>query len=42
MTQILHSDRPVSHVRVTLFPDGGLSRVRVYGIPATTTAVVEQ
>jgi allantoicase len=23
--------RPVSHIRVTIFPDGGLSRVRVYG-----------
>jgi len=32
--QLLHSDRPVSHVRVSIYPDGGLlSRVRVYGVP---------
>lgn len=29
--QVLNASRPVSHVRVTIYPDGGLSRVRVYG-----------
>jgi allantoicase len=29
--QILNSDIPVSHVRVTIYPDGGISRVRIYG-----------
>ena len=32
-TQVLNSDRPVTHVRVQIYPDGGLSRVRVYGVP---------
>jgi allantoicase len=31
--QIQNATRAVSHVRVTIFPDGGLSRVRVYGKP---------
>jgi allantoicase len=26
--------RPASHLRVNLFPDGGLARLRVYGVPA--------
>jgi allantoicase len=29
--QLLNSCMPVSHVRITIFPDGGLSRIRVYG-----------
>ena len=29
--QISNATRPVSHIRVTIYPDGGLSRVRVYG-----------
>lgn len=28
--QFLNCDEEVSHVRVTIFPDGGLSRVRIY------------
>jgi allantoicase len=27
------TDRPCSHLRVNLFPDGGLARLRVYGVP---------
>jgi allantoicase len=27
------NDAPVSHLRVNLFPDGGLARLRVYGTP---------
>jgi len=27
------SDAPVSHLRVNLYPDGGLARLRVYGTP---------
>jgi allantoicase len=27
---------PVSHVRLNIFPDGGVSRLRVYGTPAST------
>ena len=30
------SDRPVSHLRVNLYPDGGLARIRVYGVPIFT------
>ena len=26
---------PVSHLRVKMFPDGGISRIRVMGIPST-------
>ena len=29
--QIVAAPTPVSHVRVRIFPDGGLSRVRIYG-----------
>jgi len=29
--QVANADRPVSHVRLSIFPDGGVSRVRVYG-----------
>jgi allantoicase len=31
--QIANNDRVVSHVKVSIFPDGGLSRVRVYAAP---------
>lgn len=31
--QILNAARNVSHVRIRIYPDGGLSRVRVYGEP---------
>lgn len=27
----LVSDKPITHIRVNIFPDGGISRVRVYG-----------
>ena len=30
MNQIENIDRPVTHVRVSIFPDGGISRVRVF------------
>jgi allantoicase len=29
--QLSHADKPVTHVRLSIFPDGGVSRVRVYG-----------
>jgi allantoicase len=29
----IDNERPFSHVRVNLFPDGGLARLRVYGVP---------
>jgi len=29
--QIANADRKVSHVKISIYPDGGLSRVRVYG-----------
>jgi allantoicase len=29
--QIENSDKPITHVRVSIFPDGGISRVRIYG-----------
>uniref|UniRef100_A0A7S4AJZ9 Allantoicase domain-containing protein n=1 Tax=Pseudo-nitzschia australis TaxID=44445 RepID=A0A7S4AJZ9_9STRA len=29
--QVRNADKPVTHVRVSIFPDGGLSRVRIYG-----------
>ena len=31
LEQIQNASRPVTHVRVSIFPDGGLSRVRIYG-----------
>ncbi|GAF54807.1 hypothetical protein JCM18901_409 [Psychrobacter sp. JCM 18901] len=27
----LEIDQPITHIRVNIFPDGGISRVRVYG-----------
>lgn len=30
---IVNGDRGVTHVRVSIYPDGGLSRVRIYGQP---------
>ena len=32
-TMMVNGDRGVSHVRVSIYPDGGLSRVRIYGCP---------
>lgn len=29
--QVQNSNRPITHVRLSTFPDGGVSRVRVYG-----------
>jgi allantoicase len=29
--QLENSDQPVTHVRVSMYPDGGISRVRIYG-----------
>jgi allantoicase len=31
--QLVNTDRKVSHIKVSIYPDGGLSRVRVYGKP---------
>lgn len=31
--QFANSNRKVSHVKISIYPDGGLSRVRVYGRP---------
>jgi allantoicase len=31
--QLVNADRKVSHIKVSIYPDGGLSRVRVYGKP---------
>ena len=30
---ITNTNRRVTHVRVSIYPDGGLSRVRIYGEP---------
>jgi allantoicase len=32
-TALVNKNRNVTHVRVSIFPDGGLSRVRIYGQP---------
>lgn len=32
-SSLVNSSRRVTHVRVSIFPDGGLSRVRIYGQP---------
>jgi allantoicase len=32
--QLQNSNRAVTHIRVSIYPDGGISRVRVYGQPA--------
>ncbi len=34
----LKIDKPITHIRVNIFPDGGLSRVRVYGKVADVKA----
>jgi allantoicase len=34
LNQIENGHRAVSHVRVSVYPDGGLSRVRIYGQPS--------
>lgn len=31
---LVHTDGRVTHVRISIFPDGGLSRVRIFGQPA--------
>jgi allantoicase len=33
----LHDIGPVTHVRLSIFPDGGVSRLRLFGRPAKTT-----
>ncbi|WP_201585932.1 allantoicase [Psychrobacter jeotgali] len=33
----LKIDKPITHIRINIFPDGGLSRVRVYGKVADST-----
>ncbi|KAL3797582.1 hypothetical protein ACHAW5_003301 [Stephanodiscus triporus] len=35
---LVNTHRSVTHVRVTITPDGGLSRVRIYGSPAADDA----
>lgn len=35
---LINSHRRVTHVRVSIFPDGGLSRVRIYGKPRKSIA----
>lgn len=35
--QILNDRKDVTHIRVSIFPDGGLSRVRIYGKPRCPT-----
>lgn len=37
LQQLENATRAVTHVRVSIFPDGGLSRVRVYGKPLEAT-----
>lgn len=37
----LDGGRVVSHVRVNLFPDGGLARLRLYGLPAFDAAATD-
>jgi allantoicase len=32
--QLSNCNRAVTHIRVSIFPDGGISRVRIYGQPA--------
>ena len=32
--QLINTNQTVTHVRVRIFPDGGISRVRIYGPPA--------
>jgi len=31
--QIMNDTKDVSHVRVSIYPDGGISRIRIYGTP---------
>jgi allantoicase len=33
-TDLQHTDKPCTHVRLSIHPDGGISRLRVYGAPA--------
>lgn len=32
--QLVNFDKAVTHIRISIYPDGGISRVRVYGQPA--------
>ena len=34
LEQVENATRAATHVRVSIYPDGGLSRVRIYGKPA--------
>lgn len=34
LDQLENATRALTHVRVSIYPDGGLSRVRIYGEPA--------
>jgi allantoicase len=36
--QLVNTDRKISHIKVSIYPDGGLSRVRVYGKPVAGSA----
>lgn len=38
LNQIENATRAVTHVRVSIYPDGGLSRVRIYGKPEDADA----
>jgi len=31
-SELQNNDNPVSHVRISIFPDGGISRIRVFGV----------
>ena len=42
MGQVENADRVVSHVRVSIYPDGGLSRVRVYAEVDESEEAMEQ
>ncbi|KAM0746720.1 Allantoicase [Meredithblackwellia eburnea MCA 4105] len=33
--QLAHPDKPWTHVRLSIYPDGGVKRVRLYGRPAS-------
>ncbi len=37
----IDDDRPISHLRVNLYPDGGLARLRVYGTPLFDAATAD-
>jgi allantoicase len=37
----LHQSGPVSHLRLNIFPDGGVSRLRVWGVPSARARLDE-